>query len=253
MGFAKKHFGQNFLQDPSVIDNISHVLQCKDRDHIVEIGPGEMALTSSLLTAKQLDLIEIDNDLINNLKKLAEKHSNITVYHTDALSFDYATLGDGLRIVGNLPYNISTPLLFHLIDYKEKIIDMHFMLQKEVVERICETPNSKDYGRLSVMMQYHCQCAQLFTVPATAFNPVPQVESAFVKIVPYTSLPHKAHNYQYFEELVRNAFSQRRKTIKNTLKGYVSFEELMELNLSPQARPEQLSVADYVALANYNR
>lgn len=253
MSFAKKRFGQNFLHDQRIIENICQAIHCKATDHLVEIGPGKAALTEKLLTAKQLDIIEIDNDLIPHLSALANQYPNLVLHHQDALKVDYASFGNNLRIVGNLPYNISTPLLFHLLHYKQCITDMHFMLQKEVVERICAEPNSKCYGRLSIMMQYHCQCTLLFTVPPTAFTPQPKVESAIIRLLPYDKPPFQVHDYSYFEKLVTQAFSQRRKTIKNTLKGLVSFEQLIELNLDPSMRPEQLSVADYVAIANFNK
>jgi 16S rRNA (adenine1518-N6/adenine1519-N6)-dimethyltransferase len=252
MASAKKRFGQNFLCDQSIIYRISQAIGCQETDHIVEIGPGKAALTQQLVNAHRLDIIEIDNDLITDLNKLTAQYNNIILHHTDALKFDYAALGVTFRLVGNLPYNISTPLLFHLLEFKTHITDMHFMLQKEVVNRICAIPNTKSYGRLSIMLQYHCQCANLFAVPATAFKPQPKVESAIVKLIPHTTLPYVAQNYAYFQNIVSQAFSQRRKTIKNTLKGYVSFEQLIELNLDPSMRPEQLSIADYVALANLN-
>ncbi len=254
MSFAKKRFGQNFLHDKHIIAKIIHAIQANKKDHVVEIGPGKAALTNSLLTAKRLDIIEIDNDLIPGLQILANLHNNLTLHHTDALTFDYASLttsNQSLRIIGNLPYNISTPLIFHLLRYKHIITDMHFMLQKEVVDRICAQPGSKTYGRLSVMTQYYCEAASLFVVPATAFTPIPNVESAIIRLKPHSAEKLTAKNHDNLQTIVTQAFSQRRKTLRNTLKGFVTEQQLCDINIDPQQRPEQLSVQDYIKIANH--
>ncbi len=254
MAFAKKRFGQNFLHDHNIIQKIAQVIGCSSNDHIVEIGPGKAALTKTLLKAKRLDIIEIDNDLIFDLESLANQHPNIQLHHADALRFDYGQLisnESSLRIVGNLPYNISTPLIFHLLNYRKDIQDMHFMLQKEVVERICAEPGSKTYGRLSVMTQYYCKVGNLFTVPPTAFVPQPKIDSAIIRFTPYKHIEHPANNIEQLQTVVTHAFSKRRKTLSNSLKGLISTEQLLALEIDPQQRPEQLSVQDYVSIANY--
>lgn len=253
MSFAKKRFGQNFLHDESVIERIAQVINATSSDHLVEIGPGKAALTSAVLQAYQVDVIEIDRDLIAGLKKLTKQYPNLKIHNCDALTFDYHQLKTDnhlLRIIGNLPYNISTPLIFHLLEFKAIIQDMHFMLQKEVVDRICAEPGSKDYGRLSIMTQYHCQTIKLFDVPPTAFIPQPKVDSAIVRLIPYTTLPFVANNPETLQLIVTQAFSQRRKTLRNSVRGFISAEQLEELNIDPQLRPEQLSVAEYVKIAN---
>lgn len=255
MSFAKKRFGQNFLHDESIIEKIAQVIGVQADDHLVEIGPGKAALTNAVLHAKHVDVIEIDRDLIADLKKLTKKHPNLKIYNGDALTFDYNELKNTeqvLRIIGNLPYNISTPLIFHLLEFKTIIQDMHFMLQKEVVDRICAEPSCKDYGRLSIMTQYHCQTIKLFDVPPTAFIPQPKVDSAIVRLIPYTTLPFVANNPETLQLIVMQAFSQRRKTLRNSLRSFISAEQLEALNIDPQLRPEQLSVEEYVKIANHS-
>lgn len=253
MTFAKKRFGQNFLHDQSVIRKISNAIHGADTDHLVEIGPGRAALTQMLLNVARLDVIEIDRDLIPELENLAQQHPNLHIHSADALKFNYSSLADNtlLRIVGNLPYNISTPLIFHLLTFKEHINDMHFMLQKEVVERICAEPGSKTYGRLSIMTQYHCVVENLFDVPPTAFTPQPKVDSAIVRLQPRKEMTIVATHPELLQQIVMHAFSQRRKTLRNSLRAFISTEQLEQLNIDPQHRPEQLSVQDYVTIANH--
>lgn len=253
MAFAKKRFGQNFLIDQNVINRIIATLGNIEQDHIVEIGPGRAALTEYLLHAKHLDIIEIDNDLIVNLDKLIKSYSNVKLHHNDALQFDFNSLitdNQPLRIVGNLPYNISTPLLFHLLEYRNTISDMTFMLQKEVVNRICAQPGNKAYGKLSIMLQYFCQVENLFTVPATAFKPAPKIESAIIRLTPHKTISDVAKDFQHFQVIVTQAFSQRRKTLRNCLKTVISENKLKKLNIDPQQRPEQLTIADYILISN---
>ena len=222
----KKRFGQNFLQDETVIDRIVAVIALTADDHVVEIGPGLGALTKAILPhLNRLDVIEIDRDLILKLNKLADADSKLSIHLQDALKFDFKSLhkaNQKLRIIGNLPYNISTPMIFHLLKQPQIIQDMHFMLQKEVVQRIAATPNSSRYGRLSVMVQYSCKVEALFTVPASAFYPVPKVESAIVRIAPYETPLDIAKDFKLFETLVREAFNHIRKTLQNALKKQIT-------------------------------
>ena len=251
----KKQFGQNFLNNPRIIQLIVASIRPKADDHLVEIGPGEAALSAPLLEkVKKMDIIEIDNDLIRPLTNRFADNPAFKLHHTDALSFDYASLldfkGEMLRIVGNLPYNISSPLMFHLLTYAPHISDMHFMLQKEVVDRICAEPGSRTFGRLSVMIQYACQTENLFVVGPENFNPPPKVDSAIVRLVPYQQKPFIADDEVLFAKLVKQAFSQKRKTLRNTLKGLLDGEQIEQCGINPTARAESLSVEKFVELAN---
>jgi len=256
----KKQFGQNFLNNGRVIDQIVASIRPKPDNHMVEIGPGEAALTTPLIdVVKRLDIIEIDNDLIGPLKIRFASKPAFNLHHTDALAFDYSTLLEfepeqPLRIVGNLPYNISSPLMFHLLNYSDHILDMHFMLQKEVVDRITAKPGIKAYGRLSVMIQYACETEYLFTVGPENFTPPPKVESAIVRLLLYKQKPFIADNEKAFADLVKQAFSQKRKTLRNTLKGTLNAEQIESCGINPTARAETLSVEKFVELANlYNK
>ena len=253
---AKKRFGQNFLTDQSVITSLVAAISPQPNDLMVEIGPGLGALTKPLLQKlKLLHVVEVDRDIIAWMKteytKPAYANNAINIHNADALKFDFTSLGKNLRVTGNLPYNISTPILFHLLDNVSHICDMHFMLQKEVVERMVAAPSTPAYGRLSVMLQYHLQMDYLITVPPEAFEPAPKVESAFVRCIPHASLPFTAKNEAIFAKVVLAAFGQRRKTLRNTLKGLVEDDGFTALNISSQLRAENLSVADFVTIANY--
>ena len=218
-------------------------------EHLVEIGPGLGALTRPLLAAAgQLHAIEIDRDLAAALTRDCGEHLSLHV--TDVLRFDFATLGDGLRVIGNLPYNISTPLLFHLADYADRIRDIHVMLQKEVVERMVAAPAESNYGRLSVMLQYRFEMEKLLAVPSAAFDPVPAVESAVVRLTPWRPLPYAAREPALFARVVAAAFSQRRKTLRNSLRDFIAPEDFTALGIAPGARAQELSVAQFVALAD---
>ncbi len=250
---ARKRFGQNFLHDPVVINRIIEVIQPEQGQHFVEIGPGLGALTFQLLAqVSQLDLIELDRDLVANLQKqLNDTDCRVHIHQADALSFDYAGLGkQDLRIIGNLPYNISTPLLFHLLAYSQIIRDMTFMLQKEVVDRICAEPNTKQYGRLSVMLQQACEVQSLFQVSPGAFKPVPKVQSAVVRIIPRQQSESILHDRHSFEIIVRDAFAQRRKTIRNSLCKLLEPEQITSLGIALDLRAENLSVNDFISLSN---
>ena len=253
---AKKRFGQNFLTDQNVIASLVEAISPQPDDLMVEIGPGLGALTKPLLQRlKLLHVVEVDRDIIawmqTEYRKSAYLNNAINIHNADALKFDFTSLGENLRVTGNLPYNISTPILFHLLDNVSHITDMHFMLQKEVVERMVAEPSTAAYGRLSVMLQYRLQMDYLITVPPEAFEPAPKVESAFVRCVPHASLPFIAKDEAMFAKVVLAAFGQRRKTLRNTLKGLLEDDGFTALNISSQLRAENLSVADFVAIANY--
>lgn len=248
---AKKRFGQNFLTDQAIINSLVDAINPKTEEIIVEIGPGLGALTKPLLKKIQhLHVVEIDRDIVSWMQK-EYAHDAITIHNVDALKFDFSQLGSQLRVTGNLPYNISTPILFHLLENLAHISDMHFMLQKEVVERMVAQPSTPAYGRLSVMLQYHLAMEYLITVPPEAFDPAPKVESAFVRCVPHITKPFVADDVTLFAKLVMAAFGQRRKTIRNTLKDYLSDEDFTQLNIDSRLRAENLSVKDYVHICNY--
>ncbi len=245
----RKRFGQNFLHDQHIINGILRCFNAQPTDKVVEIGPGLGALTKPLLNCvNQLMAIEIDTDLQDHLLALPEAKDKLQLIRADALTVDYQQLGEHLRIIGNLPYNISTPLLIRLLQSTPWIKDMHFMLQKEVVQRLAASPGGKTYGRLSVMAQYYCEVSELFHVPPTAFHPKPKVDSAIVRLTPYVSSPYAKVEFAALEQLVAKAFSMRRKTLANNLKPVLSAADLIQLEIDPQCRPEQLSVKDYVKI-----
>ncbi len=253
---ARKRFGQNFLQDHGIISHIIGSIEAQPNEHWVEIGPGQGALTEPLLKlGVKLDVVELDRDLVALLKHKFQHQDHLQIHSADALRFDFSALatGEKLRVIGNLPYNISSPLLFHLMQFTHLIKDMHFMLQKEMVDRMADLPDGADYGRLSVMLQYHCRIESLFNVPPQAFRPVPRVDSAVVRLIPHNPLPYVANDYLFFAELVKQAFSQRRKTLRNCLKQICLPEYFVAAGIDPQWRAEVLSVADFVRLANITR
>lgn len=255
---ARKRFGQNFLHDARVIAQIVQAIDPQPGDQLIEIGPGMGALTIPLLAAGQpLTVVEMDRDLIAALPRrtagVRHDESQLTIIEADALRFDFSKLigeTQRLKIVGNLPYNISTPLLFHLLQWGAHIEQMVFMLQKEVVERIVASPGSKTYGRLSVMMQYYCEPEFLFSVPPGAFNPPPQVTSAVFRLKPYQIKPIQAQDEKRFAQLVTTLFNHRRKTLRSVLKHDIAETTWENLGIDPQARPETLSRAQFVALAD---
>lgn len=251
---ARKRFGQNFLIDHGIIREIVRAVHPQKEDVIVEIGPGKGAITELLADAcDNLSVIELDRDLVPWLKVKFEKHPNFQLFQADALQFDFAqliTADRPLRIVGNLPYNISTPLIFHLLTYANKVRDMHFMLQKEVVKRMAAQPGESAYGRLGIMVQYHCAVEDLFDVPPTSFDPAPKVDSAIVRLSPYAQLPYVANNIKTLETLVNVAFQQRRKTLRNSLKQLLSAEQMESLPVDLGLRPEEISLPEYVAISN---
>ncbi|NIA26829.1 MAG: 16S rRNA (adenine(1518)-N(6)/adenine(1519)-N(6))-dimethyltransferase RsmA [Desulfobulbaceae bacterium] len=247
----RKRFGQHFLKDPGVIDAIIHAVGATKSDTVVEIGPGLGAITRSLAArAGTLHAIELDRDLIAKLTREYNDAASVTVHEADALRFDYSSLGESLRIVGNLPYNISTPLLFHLLNYRDCIVDMHFMLQKEVVDRMAADPGNKSYGRLGIMLGCHFQIDALFDVAKEAFDPPPKVTSAVVRLAPLPAGTYVINDEDRLSRLVATAFSQRRKTIRNSLSKVVDEAQLVDAGIDPGLRPEAISIAEYVRLAN---
>jgi 16S rRNA (adenine1518-N6/adenine1519-N6)-dimethyltransferase len=252
---AKKQFGQNFLVDVQIIENIISAIRPKPEDNMVEIGPGLGALTRPLLNElNSLHVVEIDRDIVERLESDYPQdilNSRLIIHAGDALEFDFAKLPTPLRIVGNLPYNISSPLLFHFAEYAGRIADMHFMLQNEVVERLVAEPSTPEYGRLSVMLQYRFYMDKLLDVPPESFRPAPKVDSAVVRMIPLLASEIAVHNERLFASIVRAAFGQRRKTLRNTLRSYLNEEDFEELAIDAQLRAENLPVADFIKVANY--
>ena len=247
----RKRFGQNFLVDAQVVGGIVSAIEPQPGDHLVEIGPGLGALTLPLLErVTHLHVVEIDRDIVARLRK-HHPADRLTIHEGDALAFDFATVGDDLRIVGNLPYNISTPLLFHLATYADRVRDMHFMLQKEVVDRMVAAPGESAFGRLSVMLQYRFWLEWLLDVPPEAFDPPPKVESAVVRLIPRTRSELLAKDENMLAHVVTAAFAQRRKMLRNNLKGLIGEAALSQLGIDPAARAEDVPVESYVCMANW--
>lgn len=251
MHTPRKRFGQNFLIDDGIIHAIVHAIHPLPGETVVEIGPGLGALTKPLLDClPHLHAVELDRDIVARLQK-SWPTDRLTVHSCDALKFDFGALGHDLRIIGNLPYNISTPLLFHLIEFSEHIRDLHFMLQKEVVERMVAEPSTNDYGRLTVMLQRRFHLEWLLDVPPTAFNPPPKVNSAVVRLIPKKPAEVVPLNEHVFARVVAAAFSQRRKTLKNTLGGLLKPEDFVALHIDAGLRAEALSLSAYEAIAQH--
>ncbi|ATF94179.1 Ribosomal RNA small subunit methyltransferase A [Cedecea neteri] len=253
---ARKRFGQNFLNDQFVIDSIVSAINPRPGQAMVEIGPGLGALTEPVgERMDKLTVIELDRDLAARLQTHPFLAPKLTIYQQDAMTMDFGELsqkiGQPLRVFGNLPYNISTPLMFHLFSYTDAIADMHFMLQKEVVNRLVAGPNSKAYGRLSVMAQYYCNVIPVLEVPPTAFTPAPKVDSAVVRLVPHATLPHPVKDLRVLSRITTEAFNKRRKTIRNSLGHLFNAEVLAELGVDATLRAENISVEQYCKLANY--
>lgn len=257
---AKKHLGQNFLHERTIIDKIVQAVNPKPGHRLVEIGPGQGAITFPLLDRHgELTVIEFDRDLIFPLTEAARAHGTLTVIHRDVLKVDFTALaadddrpgaGSTIRLVGNLPYNLSSPILFHALDHAAAISDMTFMLQKEVVDRMASGPGSKVYGRLSVMLQAYCAVTPLFVVPPGAFRPAPKVDSAVVRLVPHAPEAIGIRDPELFARVVRDAFGQRRKTLRNALSNVCDAGAIEAAGISPTSRAEQIEVADFIRLAN---
>lgn len=256
---AKKRFGQNFLHNDAVISDIIDAINPEPGENLVEIGPGLGALTEPVIErAKKLSVVELDRDLAHRLRHHPFLAPHLTIYETDALNFDFTQLVKNeegiespLRIFGNLPYNISTPLIFHLLTFKDKVKDMHFMLQKEVVERMSAEPHCKAYGRLSIMTQYQCQVFPVMEIGPEAFKPAPKVDSAIVRLIPHKEIKNPVKDINALNTVCLAAFNQRRKTIRNSFKKLISEEQLTSLGLDANLRPENLTIDDYIKLANF--
>jgi len=255
---AKKRFGQNFLNNEAVISDIVDAINPEPGENLVEIGPGLGALTEPVVErAEKLSVVELDRDLVKRLSSHPFLAPHLTIYEADALSFDFAQLitsensDQPLRIFGNLPYNISTPLIFHLLTFKDKVKDMHFMLQKEVVERMAASPDCKAYGRLSIMTQYQCQVIPVMEIGPEHFTPAPKVDSAIVRLIPHDEIKNPVKDITALNTVCLAAFNQRRKTIRNGFKKLISVEQLAELNIDANLRPENLTIDNYITLANF--
>lgn len=253
----RKRFGQNFLRDEGIIEAIARAIAPDKAQHLVEIGPGEGAITQALIASGcRFDAIELDRDLRTRLLASFSTYDNFTLHSADALKFDFASLqqgGQALRVIGNLPYNISTPLLFKLLDYGPLIADMHFMLQLEVVERLAAEPGNKSWGRLGVMAQFQCEVEQLFEVPPEAFFPPPKVQSAIIRLTPRQTPRWAQVDRESLAKVVSQAFSQRRKTLRNNFKNSLTDTQFETAGVDPQARAETLTIDHFVALASLSR
>lgn len=250
---ARKRFGQNFLTDPMVIQRIVDTIAPRPDELFIEIGPGQAALTSPLIaTGVELHLVEIDRDLADRLATQFRIHPGVHVHIGDALKMDFADIADKrpFRLVGNLPYNISTPLLFHVLKWSELINDMHFMLQSEVVNRMAASPGTKAWGRLSIMCQYHCKVIPLFSVQAESFTPVPKVQSGVVRLIPHREPPVLIASKESFDRLVIQAFSMRRKTLRNSLRGMLDVSLIESAGIDPGLRADALGLEQFAALSN---
>lgn len=251
---ARKRFGQNFLHDQFVIEQIVSAIHPEKGQNLVEIGPGLGALTEPVAELiDKLNVVELDRDLAKRLRHHPFLNNKLNVLEYDALKFDFSELSGSkrdLRVFGNLPYNISTPLMFHLFSFSEHIKDMHFMLQNEVVKRLCAVSGDKLYGRLSVMAQYYCKATPVVFVPPTAFNPPPKVDSAVVRLIPHENAPVELKSIDALQKIVTTAFNQRRKTIRNSLSSLLSEAQIADIGIDPKLRAEALSLQDFANLAN---
>jgi len=252
---AKKRFGQNFLHNDAIISNIVDAINPEPDENLVEIGPGLGALTEPVIErAGKLSVVELDRDLAHRLRHHPFLAPHLTIHEVDALKFDFSELAKPdhpLRIFGNLPYNISTPLIFHLLTFKDQVKDMHFMLQKEVVERMASGPGCKAYGRLSIMTQYQCQVIPVMEIGPEAFKPAPKVDSAIVRLIPHREIRNPVKDINALNTVCLTAFNQRRKTIRNSFKKLIGAEQLTDLGIDPGLRPENLALDDYIKLANF--
>lgn len=248
---ARKRFGQNFLQDTRIIRDIVEAVRPQPDDVVVEIGPGLAAITEPLArNLKQLHVVEIDRDIIARLKRLPFANK-LVIHEGDVLQLDFRTIPGMKKIVGNLPYNISTPLLFELVEVADEVVDMHFMLQKEVVERMVAKPSTNDYGRLSVVLQYYFEMEKMIDVPPESFDPAPKVDSAVIRMIPNPGRIGVADDFKQLSHLLRHAFQQRRKTLRNNLKEWVSDSDFDAVGIAPTLRAEHVTPELYVQLSNY--
>lgn len=252
---ARKRFGQNFLHDPQVIGRIVKAIAPKPGEQLVEIGPGLGALTEPVAEAAgQLTVVELDRDLAERLRQHPTLAAKLVIHQADAMKFDFSSLvqaGKKLKVFGNLPYNISTPLLFHLFEFADQIDNMHFMLQKEVVDRMTAMHGSKEYGRLSVMTQFYCQALPVVQVGPGAFKPAPKVDSAVVRLIPFAKAERANVDPTVLNRVCLEAFNQRRKTLRNGFSNFATAEQIEALGIDPKIRPEQLSVAGFIRVAQW--
>ena len=251
---ARKRFGQNFLHDTFYQHQIIDTLKVQTDDHWVEIGPGQGALTDHLIGKSQtLDAVELDRDLAQLLSARYAHHDNVTIHSQDALKFDFTQLAKDhpIRLVGNLPYNISTPLIFRFLSQRACLQDAYFLLQKEVVDRLTATPGHTTYGKLSVMIQQMFQVTALFSIPPHAFQPQPKVQSTFIRLVPYSEPPIRVLQQETFATVVKQAFMHKRKTLRNNLKSLIPDDALVGLNIRPESRAETLTIEQFAQIANY--
>lgn len=252
---ARKRFGQNFLNDDSVIEGIVRAIAPKEGDNLLEIGPGLGAITEPVAErTDKLNVVELDKDLAERLVTHPFIGKKLTIFQADALQFDFTQVMDSerkLKVFGNLPYNISTPLLFHLYEFLDGIENMHFMLQKEVVNRMCAAPNSKAYGRLSIMTQYYCKTIPVIEVPPTAFVPPPKVDSAVIRLIPKDKALRTQATPKTLNRVCLEAFNQRRKTLRNSLSNLMTAQELADLGIDASLRAENISLDQYITIANY--
>jgi 16S rRNA (adenine1518-N6/adenine1519-N6)-dimethyltransferase len=252
---ARKRFGQNFLNDPIVIEQIVRAINPLPNDNLIEIGPGLGALTEPVAeTAGKLTVVELDRDLVLRLQNHPVLVDKLEIHQADALKFDFLTLvppGEKIKVFGNLPYNISTPLLFHLFDFSEHIVNMHFMLQQEVVNRMVAEPGSKAFGRLTVMTQYFCDAMPVLQVPPESFSPPPKVDSAVIRLTPKPASQRTAKSLKSLNRVCLEAFNQRRKTLRNCLKNIIPVEVIIQLGIDPTLRPEYLTIENFITLANW--
>lgn len=252
---ARKRFGQNFLHDPQVIGRIVKAIAPKSTDLLVEIGPGLGALTEPVAEAAgKLTVVELDRDLAERLRQHPTLADKLQIFQADAMKFDFRQLiqpGQKLKVFGNLPYNISTPLLFHLFEFADEIENMHFMLQKEVVDRMTASHGGKDYGRLSVMTQYYCKAVPVVQVGPGAFKPAPKVDSAVVRLIPFPKAERAAVDPAILNRVCLEAFNQRRKTLRNGFSNFATAEQIEALGINPGLRPEQLPVTDFIRVAQW--
>jgi 16S rRNA (adenine1518-N6/adenine1519-N6)-dimethyltransferase len=249
---ARKRFGQHFLHDQNIIERILRAINPLPGENLIEIGPGQGALTWPLLrSCKSMIAIELDRDLIPVLNRESPRHGKLDVINADILEFDLSSLGDECkyRLVGNLPYNISTPLMFHLLESVAQISDMHFMVQKEVALRIVAAPGNSHYGRLSIMLQYQCETQYLFDVGPECFQPPPKVDSAIIRLIPRAAPEHDIGDYDTFASIVQTAFGQRRKTLSNSLKKWFTRDAISACDIDPGLRAENLTIGDFAKLS----
>lgn len=252
---AKKRFGQNFLHNEAIISDIVDAINPEPGENLIEIGPGLGALTEPVVDrAGDISVVELDRDLAHRLRHHPFLAKHLTIHEIDALKFDFGSLSSEdkpLRIFGNLPYNISTPLIFHLLTFKDKVKDMHFMLQKEVVERMAAGENSKTFGRLSIMTQYQCQVIPVMEIGPEAFNPAPKVDSAIVRLIPHKEIKNPVKDLSLLNHVCLTAFNQRRKTIRNSFKKIATAEQLESIGIDPSLRPENLNIDQFINIANF--